>query len=155
MTKTVRIAGYGLAVTPPAGWEATIYRRAAAGGEVTYPVLHAATVPLTMTPRGDYGGGLVETLAPSDVFVGLLDFGPGAAGSPLFAANGVPGLSPDLFRPKALQRVIAGQAGVQRFFTVGGRAMCLYVVLGAFTNRGLLTYRANQLIGSLEIAPAL
>lgn len=150
---TVRIAGQGLAVTPPAGWEATIYRRPAVGGEATYPVLHAATVPLTSTPRGDYGGGLVESLTGQDLFVSLLDFGPDAAGSPLFAASGLPGLSPDVFRPKALQRSIAGQAGVQRFFTVGGRALCLYVVLGAFANRVPLSFRANQLIGTLEIAP--
>lgn len=150
MSASVRIAGLGLAVTPPPGWEATIYRRPSLAGEATYPVLHAATVPL-VAGRGDYGSGVVETLGALDVFVGLLDFGSAAAGSPLFAATGLPGLSPDVFRPKALQRVIAGQAGVQRFFTAGNRAMCLYVVLGAFANRGPLTYRANHVIGSLGI----
>lgn len=154
MSKPVRIASQGFAVTPPAGWEATIYRRPAQAGAATHPVLQAATVPLTTAERGDYGGGLVETLSPSDAFVSLLDFGPEAATTPLFAAEGLPGLSPDVFQPRALQRVLPGHAGVQRFFHVGQRALCLYVVLGGFDNRVPLTYRVNQLLGGLEITPA-
>src|SRR5271165_5537651 len=41
-----RISSSGLSVAPPVGWEATIYRRTAAPGEVTFPVVHVATVPL-------------------------------------------------------------------------------------------------------------
>ena len=41
-----QIAAMGLAVTPPSGWEASIYRRAATDGGITYPVVHAATVAL-------------------------------------------------------------------------------------------------------------
>jgi hypothetical protein len=40
---------------------------------------------------------------------------------------------------------------VQRFFTVAGRAFCLYSVIGALANRIPLTDRANQLIGSLRV----
>jgi hypothetical protein len=146
-----RIAALGLAVTPPAGWEATIFRRRAAPGELTLPVVHAATVPLP-PGRGDYGGGLVEALGSEDIFVSLLEFGPDAAGTALFrGSSGVPGLTPDVFRPNQLQRTIRNQAGVQRFFTVRGRAFCLYAVIGSFANRGVLSYRANELIGSLEI----
>jgi hypothetical protein len=151
VTGTARIAALGLAVTPPSGWEATIFRRSAAPGELTFPVLHAATLPLAPA-RGDYGGGQVELLSAGDLFVGLLEFGPEAARTPLFSrSTGVPGLTPDAFRPNQLQRVIRSQAGVQRFFSVKGRAFCLYVVVGSFANRGALTNRANQLIGSLEI----
>lgn len=153
MTGTVRIASQGLAVSPPSGWEATIYRRATVAGETTHAVLQAATVPLTTAQRGDYGGGLVESLTEQDAFVSLLDFGPEAATTNLFAAEGLPGLSADVFQPKALQRSLPGQAGVQRFFHVGQRALCLYVVLGAFSNRGPLSYRVNQLLGGLEISP--
>jgi hypothetical protein len=142
----------GLAVEPPPGWEATIYRRPAAGGELTYPILHAATVPIPLQ-RGDYGAGLVELLGPQDVFVALLDFGPAAAGSALFQTLGaIPGLTPDVYRPRQLQRTIAGQAGVQRFFSVSGRAFCLYSVIGSVANQVALTARANQLIGSLRVA---
>lgn len=144
----------GLSVVPPAGWEATIYRRTAAAGERTYPILHAATIPIPWD-RGDYGGGLVELLGPDDVFVSLLEFGPDAAGSPLFPrAGGVPVLVPEDFRPRQLQRVIRGQAGVQRFVTINGRAFCLYAVLGSMANRVASASRANELVRSLVVHPA-
>jgi hypothetical protein len=108
-------------------------------------------VPLP-SGRADYGGGLVETLGAEDVFVSFLEFGPEAAGTPLFSQlQGVPGLTPDLFRPRQLQRTIPGQAGVQRFFTAGGRAFCLYSVIGGIANRVTLTDRANQIIGSFRV----
>jgi hypothetical protein len=143
----------GLTVDPPAGWEATIYRRQPLPGERTYPVVHAATVPIP-TDRGDYGSGVVERLGPDDVFVAVLEFGPDAAGSRLFSGlRAVPGVTPDSFRPRQLQRTIRGQAGVQRFFTVAGRAFCLYAVVGSVANRVPLAARANQLIGSLGVSP--
>lgn len=141
----------GLTIAAPSGWEATIYRRTATGGETSYPVVHAATVPLPAN-RGDYGGGLVEQLGPGDVFVSFLEFGPEAAGSALFRTlTAVPGLTPDSYRPRQLQRTILGQAGVQRFFTVNGRAFCLYSVIGSMSNRVPLTDRANQVIGSFHV----
>ena len=145
------VAGLGMAVTPPSGWEVAIYRRAAGHGEQTHPVLHAATVPLPAV-RGDYGSGVVELLGREDVFVALLDFGPQAAGTPLFSGlQGVPGLTPDAYRPSQLQRAIQGQAGVQRFFTSHGRGFCLYSVIGAFANRVTLTGRANAVLGSIRM----
>ncbi len=143
----------GLTIAAPSGWEATIYRRAATAGETSYPVVHAATVPLPAN-RGDYGGGLVEQLGPQDVFVSFLEFGPEAAGSALFQTlTAVPGLTPDSYRPRQLQRTILGQAGVQRFFTVNGRAFCLYSVIGSMSNRVPLTGRANQVIASFHVGP--
>jgi hypothetical protein len=151
MSTERRISAAGLSVAPPSGWDATIYRRPATAGEITYPVVHASTVPL-VSGRGDYGGGLVETLGADDVFVSFLEFGPEAAETALFRQiQGVPGLTPDLYRPRQLQRTIAGQAGVQRFFSAGGRAFCLYSVIGAMTNRVALTDRANQVIGSFRV----
>jgi hypothetical protein len=142
----------GLAVTPPVGWEATIYCRPATGGARTFPVLHAATVALP-AERGDYGGGLVELLGPNDVFVSILEFGPEAADTPLFRSlSAVPALTPDAYRPRQLQRTIRGQAGVQRFFSTAGRGFCLYSVIGSMTNRITLTARANQILGSIRVA---
>jgi hypothetical protein len=43
---------------------------------------------------------------------------------------------------------------VQRFFTVAGRAFCLYSVVGSMAQRVPLTARANRLIGTLQVAPA-
>jgi len=142
-----------MSVTPPAGWDATIYRRSARPGEHTFPVMHACTTALPAL-RGDYGSGAVELLGPEDVFVAVLDFGPGAANTALFSGlRGVPGLTPDAYNPRQLQRTIRGQAGVQRFFTTRGRGYCLYSVVGSLTNRIPLTARANQLIGSLRFDP--
>jgi hypothetical protein len=143
----------GLSVVPPSGWEAVIYRRPPAPGEVTLPVVHAATIPIP-ADRGDYGAGLVERLGPQDVFVAVLEFGSEAAGSALFSGlRAVPGVTPDSYRPRQLQRTIRGQAGVQRFFTTEGRAFCLYSVVGSLANRVPLAARANALIGSLQVAP--
>ena len=147
----VPIAAMGLAVTPPTGWEAAIYRRPAANGAQTYPILHAATVALP-ADRGDYGAGVVELLGPDDVFVSILDFGPDAARSPLFSGlSAVPGLTPDAYRPRQLQRTIRGQAGVQRFFSMAGRGFCLYSVIGSVANRVVLTARANEILGTIRI----
>jgi hypothetical protein len=149
-----RLSAAGLAVTPPPGWEATIYRRSPGPGEQTFPIVHAATIPLP-PDRGDYGGGLVELLGPEDAFVGFLEFGPAAASTALFGRlTAVPALTPDAFRPRQLQRTIAGQGGVQRFFTVSGRAFCLYAVVGSMANRIPLAYRANELIGSFAVEAA-
>lgn len=150
MSGTTRLSAEGLSLSPPSGWEAAIYRRPAEAGEQTFAVLHAATVPLS-PGRGDYGGGLVETLGPTDVFVSLLDFGPDVADTPLFGARGMPGLTPDMLRPKQLQRVLRGQAGAQRFFTEQGRAFCLYTVIGSFLNRIPLCAKANQVIGTMRV----
>ena len=147
-----RLSALGLTVEPPTGWEATIYQRPAAPGERTFPVLHAATLPLPID-RGDYGSGLVERLGTHDVFVAVLEFGPEAADSALFSKlKAVPGLTPDSFRPRQLQRTIRGQAGVQRFFSVSGRAFCLYAVVGSVANRVGLSARANTLISSLRVS---
>lgn len=149
------VTALGMAVVPPPGWEVAIYRRPPGYDEQTFPVLHAATVPLPAN-RGDYGSGVVELLGPEDVFVAVLDFGPEAAGSQLFSGlHGVPGLTPDAYRPNQLQRTIQGQAGVQRFFTTGGRGFCLYSVIGAFANRLALTGRANAILGTIRVGQAL
>ena len=150
-TSRAPVAAMGLAVTPPSGWEVAIYRRSPEAGAQTYPVLHAATVALPPS-RGDYGSGVVELLGPDDVFVALLEFGPQAAKSPLFSSlRAVPGITPDAYRPRQLQRTIQGQAGVQRFFTTGGRAFCLYSVIGALTKRVVLTAQANAILGSIRV----
>jgi hypothetical protein len=148
----MRVAAHGLAVTTPPGFEVAITRRPSVAGETTAAVLHAATVALP-AGRGDYGAGVVEALGPDDVFVALLDFGADNAGTALFAESAVPVLTPDVFRPKAMQRVIPGQAGVQRFFTVEGRAFCLYAVIGAHARRAFLSPRVNGVVGALEIGP--
>ncbi len=151
MTTGQTVAAHGMTAVPPSGWEVSIYRRPPGLGEQTFPILHAATIPLP-AGRGDYGSAVVELLGPDDVFLALLEFGPEAARSPLFSGlKGVPGLTPDAYRPNQLQRTIQGQAGVQRFFTTSGRAFCLYSVIGAFANRLALTGRANAILATIRV----
>ena len=164
----------GIAVTLPPGWEAALYRReelapaadgvvttqglsqtalaSVAPGATTHPVLHTASFPLP-PDRGDYGSGAVDVMGAQDLFVSLVEFHPDASRTALFARTGVPvGLSSDDFGANALQRVLTGQSGCQRFFSVSGRAFCLYVVLGSHARRHLLVPTLNQLLETLDIA---
>jgi hypothetical protein len=153
MSSTARISQLGLSIGLPTGWDGGIYRRQALPDETTQPVLHASTVPLPPV-RGDFGGGAVEALGVDDVFIALLEYDPADAGKAMYrATGGVPGVTPDLFSPVALQRLIAPQAGCQQFFTVAGRAFCLYVVIGNYANRYRLAAVANSVLSGLQIQP--
>jgi hypothetical protein len=145
------LAAYGLNVELPGGWEGRVRRSTPEPGAVTYAVLHAASFGLPVE-RGDYGGGAVELMGPEDVFVCLFEHDPAAAGAALFARQGTPTqLPPDAFSPVALQRVLPGQCGVQRFFSASGRAFCLYVVLGSYGRRAVLAPQAESVARTLSI----
>lgn len=161
------IDAHSLAVDPPTGWEGRIFRRREAGelrvsevtgataptGERTFPVLHVATVPLPID-AADYGNGIVEYLGAGDVLVVLKEFDPVEASQPLFARELLPRtLDPELFTTNGLQRQLPRQAGLQVFFHEGGRAFCLYVVLGDFARRNEVVPRVNQVLASVLIDP--
>jgi len=145
------VAGHGVEVAPPAGWDVRIYRRDPVGAETTQAIVHAATFPIPAR-RGDWGDGAVQLMAGNDVFVALVEFGAPSVGSALFAARGFPAplAGPDFSRT-SLQHSLAGQAGVQRWFSAEGRAWCLYVVVGSYARRAALAGRANGLIATLAV----
>ncbi|MEX2624565.1 MAG: hypothetical protein WD651_12660 [Acidimicrobiia bacterium] len=147
----VESEGMRMALEP--GWEIRIRKGAdeAAGGK-GLPVLHAATVPIPRD-RGDFGSGLVETLGIEDAFLSIVEYGEEAVGTALFPVVArLPGMIlPDEFDPSQLQRAIAGQAGLQRFFTLGDRAFCVYTVVGAFSRRAFVVPKVRGLLGGLEI----
>ena len=146
------IAAHGLAVRPPRGWDVRIFRRPPNPPESTYALLHAATFALP-GDVDDYGDGGVQLMSGRDVFVALVEFDPAAVATALFARRGFPSrISANEIRPTGVQRQIAEQAGVQRFFSAGGRAWCLYVVVGSYADRRALVPRANELIGAIEVA---
>ena len=148
--------GERISVDVPPGWDVLVARPTEAGDDgqsTSNPVLHAANFPLPAR-RGDFGSGAVELMGPEDVFVSLFEYSADSAGQPLFAAEGIPRqLDPGLFDPNALQRVIAGQAGYQRFFTEQGRPFCLYVVLGSYANRGAVVPSVERFLAGLDIQP--
>ncbi|MFP5219246.1 MAG: hypothetical protein ACLGIG_05850 [Actinomycetes bacterium] len=144
-----------MAVERRPGWEVRIRRRPAdrdePGGRPA-AVLHAATVALPET-RGDFGGGVTPLLTAADVFLTLAEYDAEAVGTPLFSTRGRPRVRPDDFAPNQLQRSLPGQSGVQYFFTEGGRAYCLYIVLGNHARRAALVRKVNELLAGLDLEP--
>lgn len=124
--------------------------RIAAEGSSEGLVLHAASFALP-PERGDYGSGAVELMGGSDVLICLLEHPRDDATAPLFAAEGIPRLEPSQFSPQSMQRAIAGMAGMQHFFQVGGRPFCLYVVVGSWRTRGPLVRLADGVVSSIRI----
>ena len=163
-----QLSAHGITITTPSGWEGRIFRRlrhgevtaasgdvgpAAPPGEETYPVAHAATIPLP-SDVADYASDAVEHFGPNDSIVVIKEFAPRNATQALFASGALPrSLDPDTFDPEMLQRRLPGQAGLQRFGNEGGRAFCLYVVLGSYRNRRQVVPGVNAVLGSLRIDP--
>ena len=159
------LSGNGVSVTLPTGWEGRVFRRPAAGevaasaadgppapdGATTNTVVHLATIPLP-TGVGDFASGAVERLGNEDALIVVFEYDAASATQPLFASAGVPrALTPADFSPNVLQRSIRGQAGAQVFFNDGGRAFCLYVVLGAYQNRARVVPAVNRVLATLAI----
>ena len=150
-----RMERSGISVDVPTGWEGTIdgggFEQLSSGGSRP-TLMHVGSFPLP-ADRGSFGSGATELMNTDDILIVLFEYGPESAGTPLFAAEGPPrSLSPDDFDRDALQHAIPGQSGVQRFFTTGGRAFCLYVVLGSHIDRSELTPRVNQVLATVEIS---
>ena len=145
------ITSGGITVTPPAGWDARIYRRTEDGtGERTHWVLHAANFALP-AERGDFGSGAVELMGPENVLVVLIEYGADGVGQPLFARARPPVIDVNAFSPQGLQRTIPGQGGMQAFFTEADRPWCLYVVVGSYASRVRLARQADALLATLRI----
>ena len=157
------LRGHGIAVVPPAGWDARISVRhdgdaqpvaTASGTRLAplraRPVVHVANFGLPQA-RGDFGSGAVELMGDRDVFIVLFEHEPEAADTALFAQRGLPrSLTPRDFDPLTLRRGIAGQSAHQAFFSDQGRAFCLYVVLGAHARRTQLVALANGVLAKVQ-----
>jgi hypothetical protein len=177
----MRRTGFGITVEVPVGWSAALVRRAAPAATVaspsvagalapqaatpsaadprdflterTLPVLHVSTRPLPATV-GDFGSGAVEAMGAEDVFVALIEYGSDLAGVGLFEKQGVPRLAPSQFGPHRMPREIVGRSASQHFFSVDGRAFCLFTVLGSHSRRMGTVPRAAAVARSLQIVPA-
>lgn len=146
-----RLSGHGLGVDLPRGWDGAISKRT---DSRALPVLHAASMPLP-AERADSGGGVVERLGWGDVFLCLLEHDRAGIDTAVFANQGVPTpLSPDLFAPRALQGMRPVQSGGQWFFSLHGRAFCLFVVVGEHRRRHRLVPPVARVLESLEVTPA-
>lgn len=157
-----RIDGFGIAVDLPRGFEGEIFNHTPAmqmgptrieafSESPEPPVAHIATFPLP-PDRGDFGNGAVDTMGTEDIFVALCEYDSASAASPLFAAEGFPRLRSEDFSRSTLHRSFPNHSGCQRFFHVGDRAFCLYIVLGSHTFRSSLVRRVNEVIDHIELS---
>jgi hypothetical protein len=146
------LTGEGITVRLPPGWEGVIGQRSTLeDGSVRNVIAHFASFPLPAR-RGDFGAGAVDVMGANDTFVALFDYGRQSAGTELFAAEGAPAsIDVGHFDRSVLQKPMPLQSAVQRFFTAGGRAMCLYVVVGSHIDRVELLPAINGFLGSLVI----
>lgn len=142
-----------MAVELPPGWEGEIGNDAALASSPEVrraTVSHFANFPLP-AERADFGAGAVDVMGPGDVFVALFEYGPESAGKALFGNEGMPRIGPRDFDRNALQHGIAGQSGLQRFFTLGGRPFCLYVVVGSHLDRADVVPQVNALLDAIQV----
>lgn len=164
----MRIEAHGIRAELPTGWEGRISRRqpgtmtgrrgaATTGesvGEDTGPVLHMGNFALP-EDRGDFGSGAVDLMGAGHLLVVLVEYGPDSAGTALFpTVSAVPRLTGRMFSSQALQRVQRGQAGAQRFFTLNGRAFCLYTVVGDQREAGPMATTANGVTRQIAVTPS-
>ncbi len=151
----MQLARSGITVDLPPGWDGAIGRSTGlapqAAGKLFEPtVAHFANFPLPAN-RADFGADVTDKMRPGDVLVVLFEYGAESAGKALFASEGVPRIAPGDFDRNALQHGVAGQSGLQRFFSVGGRPFCLYVVVGSHIDRADAVPAVNDLLDSLVI----
>ncbi len=154
----MRLEGHGFRAELPARWEGAIAvpdagRRTLDRGvrPATPPAVHLASFPLPAV-RGDYGSGAVERMADDDAFVAVVEYGAADAGTALFAAGPLPRrLQRGAFSPRALQRGLPGQAGLQVFCTEAGRPLCLYVVLGGARRADAVVAEVNAVLAGLHV----
>ena len=146
------LSGEGITVELPPGWEGVIGPESTLeDGSVRNVVAHFASFPLP-SRRGDFGAGAVDLMGSGDAFLAIFDYGRKSAGTALFAAPGPPdALDAGNFDRSVLQKPLPSQSGVQRFFTAGGRAICLYVVVGSHVDRADVLPAINTVLASLTI----
>lgn len=162
----MRIEAHGIRAELPSGWEGRISRRqpgtttgrrgatAEVVGEDTGPVLHMGNFALP-EDRGDFGSRAVDLMGTGHLLVVLVEYGPDSVGTALFpTVSSVPRLTGRMFSSQGLQRVQRGQAGAQRFFTLNGRAFCLYAVAGDQREVGPMATTTNDVTGRIQVTPA-
>jgi hypothetical protein len=144
------VEAFGIALVVPDGWDARIFRHA--DGEAT---LHLASFPLPPAD-GEFGTRATGSMQADALFAALTEYRPGAGVEPgrgIFAPGPPRTLALAEFGERALLLARPGQRGLQRFCSSGGRAFCLYVVLGGGRRSPELLAAAVRSLRSLRIAP--
>jgi hypothetical protein len=146
-----QLAAHGIGIQVPNGWEGRILRRSTVhSAERSRAVVHVASFPMP-EERGDFGVGVTELMRSGDAFVTLFEYGPESLDTPLFASEGVPRLTVDLFTSRRLQRTLPGQVGCQLFFTANRRPFCLYVVVSGRLHLRSVIPQMNRMLQALDL----
>ena len=151
-----RLVDHGISIDVPSGWEARMSVPGLAPPAVNLPVLHMADYRLTHARQSSYA---VETAAAMEqrtggVIVSLIEFDPALANIGLYAPQGAPTLLARDLDARALQIPRPDQGGVQRFFSMSGRAFSLYVVASIDRASERRIGAVNDSLASLQVEPA-
>jgi hypothetical protein len=146
------LEAHGLRVQLPRGWSGRVFRRPAGGA-----TLHAGDFQLPLDD-GEFGDRSTAVMPARATFLALTEYLPGAgleAGRGLFAGRRIPAmLDPTRLSPTGLAHPRRGQAGLQHFFTAGGRPLCLYVVVsGPRSERRRQLAALAAVLRSLRVHP--
>ena len=157
MSRFARIQAYGISIHLPAGWDAEISVRDLDGDPTDAvtdmkPVLHAANFALP-PGRGDFGSVAVEAMDRPGVFLSVLEYESASVETALYRNPFPTRLEEREFGPTNLQRPLPHQAGAQRFCSSGGRAFCVYGVIGNHAMRSVLVPELNRGLGMVTVAP--
>jgi hypothetical protein len=121
----LRAHGVGLTLHP--GWEGRIWLPTEPPPAENHPVVRLANFALPQT-KDTYAEDAAEDLRPGQMLVSMAEFSPRLADRGLYAPRGVPRFTREDLDPRALQRHLPGRSGLQRFFSMRGRAFSLYVI---------------------------
>jgi hypothetical protein len=141
------LSAYGISLELPASWEGYAFRHD--GGE---PTMHVGSFRLPHSD-GEFGSRATAAMPADGLFLALTEYRveAGEVGTGIFAGPPPRLLRPEQLGPHTLLRPVAGQRGLQRFFSDAGRAFCLYVVAGRDGGRRLAA--ANRVLASIAIEP--
>jgi hypothetical protein len=121
------LRAHGLTLTMHRGWEARIWMPQEPPPAENHPVTRLANFALPST-RDTYAEDAADDLRPGQVLASVIEFSPRLADRGLYAPQGVPRFAYEDLDPRALQRHLPGRLGLQRFFSMRGRAFSMYVI---------------------------
>jgi hypothetical protein len=149
----VILDAHGIRVVLPAGWSGKVFARSPRAA-----TLHAADFQLPLSEDGQFGPESTAEMPHTASFLAVTEYEPGGGLKPghgLFARRGIRlPLDPAGFSSAGLAHPRPGQLGMQHFFSMAGRAFCLYVVIaGPRSGRRRQLLSLDHVLGSLRVAP--
>lgn len=149
------ISGHGIAADLPSGWSGRIYREMLAPPEVLGPVTHFGNFDIPMDAIG-VATSMMDLVTSGRVACVCIEYIPDDVIQPgvgIYAPQGFP--PPFLlsdFDPRVMRAVRSGQAGVQRFFSVGQRPFMLHAVIAEGAGGVSAVEGLNSALKSFQLA---